>query len=189
MTRYAAIIERWPMHAVFEARGRPAALESGMAAAGFALPDGRNRFAPAGADGMVLRVGPARAMLIAPLTAEARIEAALQDAFAAAPAANFANISDMLAGFEVRGAGAIDILKQGSALDLTPSAFAAGAATWTEIWAIGALLIRWRSDDYLLLADRSFAGYLEDWLGIANGEASRLRPATMISPPASYRPS
>ena len=188
--RYDVAIARAPMLALFEARGREPALEAGCRAAGLEWPAARNRFAPDAAGAGVARIGPARALAIAPIEREAALEEALARAFAAQLEADVALVSDMHAVFRVSGKGALDVLRQGAPLDLSPGAFPPGAVAGTELWAVTVLILRGPEPEpaFTLLVDNSFAGYVEDWLAVASGAPSALRPGVMSHPPRSLSP-
>ena len=186
--RYPATIARRPMAAVFEARGSEAGLREGFRAAGLRLPETRNEALQADGGVHLMRIGPRRALALAFLEAEAALDSAFSRGFAKVAAADVANVSDMFAAFAVEGPGALDVLKQGAPLDLSPAAFPVGSATGTEMWSAALILIREAEDRYAILIDRSLAGYLEDWLTTANGLESGLRPGTMLNPPASLQP-
>jgi len=186
--RYAAVIRRLGPAAVFEARGEARALEAAMTMASLVLPGEHSRFALRQGDVRVLRLGPRRAMVWAPAAREEALERSLRGAFAATEAAVVANLSDLHAGFEITGPGAVDVLKQGVALDLRAHACPVGFASGTEAWGIGIVLARTDAQTFAVLVDRALAGYLEGWLATANGEESAALPGTMTAPPASYRP-
>lgn len=188
--RYEVEIARAPMLALFEARGREPALAAAIAEAGLAWPAERNRFSP-DRDGVgVVRIGPARALVIAPIEREKALEGGLTRAFAAQKEADVALVSDMQAVFSVSGPGALDVLRQGAPLDLSPAAFPPGAVAGTELWSVTALILRGqeREPAFTLLVDNSLAGYVEDWLAVASGAPSTARPGVMSHPPRSLTP-
>jgi sarcosine oxidase subunit gamma len=188
--RYAVAVDRAPMAAAFEARGREAALAAALARAGLDWPAALHVAAVDGAGREVVRLGPTRALVLAPLDQEAALGARLEAAFADEPDADVAPMSDAFAAFVVSGPEAEDVLSQGAALDLHPSAFPPGRFTGTELWSVTALVGRGDGAPgaFRLLVDRAFAGYVEDWLAVAAGASPRARPATMIRPPARIRP-
>lgn len=188
--RYDVAISRAPMLALFEARGREPALEAGVRASGLAWPQGRNRFEPDAGGAGAVRIGPARALVIAPIEREAALGEALTRAFAGRPEADVAMVSDMHAVFSVGGPGALDVLRQGAPLDLSPGAFPPGAVAGTELWSVTVLILRGPEPEprFTLLVDNSFAGYLEDWLAVASGAPSTLRPGVMSHPPRPLNP-
>ncbi|MBI1245502.1 MAG: hypothetical protein GC202_10890 [Alphaproteobacteria bacterium] len=74
------------------------------------------------------------------------------------------DLSDAYGGFIVTGAGALDVLMQGIALDLerAPAGFIGRA----RLGDIGVLL--WRTDGgFVLRCERSYAEWLEGWLARA----------------------
>jgi heterotetrameric sarcosine oxidase gamma subunit len=121
---------------------------------------------------------------------EAALATRLERAFHAVETADVAMVSDMHAGFEVSGAGAEDVLRQGAPLDLSVKVFPPGTIAGTELWAVTAIIDRLAGDEpsFRLLVDMSLAGYIADWLATAAGSTSPNRPGTMQRPPASLRP-
>lgn len=187
--RYPVMIRRLPALALFEARGTAAVLESAIAAAGLSWPSGFNRVSAA--DGVeVVRFGPKRVLVIATGEREGALAARLEAAFREVETADIALVSDMYVAFEVAGAGAEDVVRQGAPLDLSAGAFPPGAIAGTELWAITAIIARIASGEpgFRLLVDISYAGYIADWLATAAGSPSTERPGTMQRPPASLRP-
>lgn len=183
--RYKVEIVRQPDASIFEVRGEPAAMERGLGAAGLQLPEKRNQFVPGYGEAEIIRLGPRRVLLLAPIEQEERLGQALERAFAAVDCADAVRVSDMFVRIDVIGEGAEDVLRQGAPLDLASEAFPSGTATGTEMWSIGVILMRLAGADsgFALLVERSFAGYLEGWLSVAAGKHSDLKPATMLAPP------
>ena len=186
--RYDVSVARRPMAAIFEARGTEAGLRNAFAAAGLALPEGRSRI-EAGEGGLrLMRIGPRRVLALAALEDEARLDAAFAKGFATTTAADAADVSDMFITLAVEGPDALAVLKQGAPLDLSDAAFPVGAATGTEMWGVGVVLLREAESRYAILIDRALVGYLQDWLMTANGQESGLKPGTMAKPPPSLKP-
>lgn len=188
--RYDVAIARAPMLALFEARGREPALAAAIAAAGLDWPASRNRLGPDRNGASVVRFGPARALAIAPIEREAALGEALARAFDGQKEADVALVSDMHAVFRVSGPGALDVLRQGAPLDLSPAAFPPGAVAGTELWSVTVLILRGPEPEpaFTLLVDNSLAGYVEDWLAVASGAPSAARPGVMSHPPRSLNP-
>lgn len=75
------------------------------------------------------------------------------------------DVSDLRAAFELSGPHAREVLQKGCAVDLHPRAFDSGSC-------VNAALVRVRvtlrqmdaAPTYEVLVERSFAGYLQDWL-------------------------
>lgn len=189
--RYDASVEAAPALAVFEARGRDAGLSAGLATAGLTMPEAAGMMLrqPDGAE--VLRLGPRRVLVLADGELEAQLGPALARGFSQVPDADVALVSDMVCVFDLGGVGAEDILAQGAPLDLSKRAFPEGTGTGTELWGATVILIRraGRSPGFRIIVERSFAGFIEDWLAVASGEASTLRPGVMAAPPPSWKPS
>jgi sarcosine oxidase subunit gamma len=188
--RYQARIERLPMLALFEARGNAVALADAITAAGLVWPKDQPRFLPDQTGTGVLLLGPARLLVLASAAQEPALADALGRAFAAQPRADLAMVSDMYAVFSVRGPGALDVLRQGAPLDLSPAAFPPGSVAGTELWSVTAIILRSPGPEaaFTLLVDTSLAGYVGDWLAVAMGAPSVLKPGTMASPPRSLSP-
>jgi heterotetrameric sarcosine oxidase gamma subunit len=182
--RYRASTTRLPLHSAFDLRGPPEELRAALAVAGLPFPEAPNRCLVAD-DVRLLRLGPDRIVALAHADLEALLEGRLGAAFAEADSAICVAISDMIAGFAVDGPDCLDILRQGAALDLAETAFPADGATCTDLWGVTAILLR-SAAGFIVLVDRSFAGYLENWLLTANGGADGPRPATMQSKPPPY---
>jgi heterotetrameric sarcosine oxidase gamma subunit len=188
--RYDVQRERLPMQAVFEARGSALALDAALRRAGMALPDRLHRSANAPEGARCFRLGPRRAIVLAPPAAENALDRRLSQAFVQEPEADYALVSDMLMTFWLTGAGAEDVLRQGAPLDLAAEVFPPGFGTGTELWGTTVILIREAAPDhsFLIIVERSFAGYIEDWLEVAAGGTSTQKPATMLRPPTSWQP-
>ncbi|MGL4243092.1 MAG: sarcosine oxidase subunit gamma [Beijerinckiaceae bacterium] len=190
MTRYDARVSELPMFALFEARGAEKSLAKAIAAAGLKWPkasgaiDGRTK----GIE--VMRFGPARVLIRADLAREDALGGALDAAFAAAPDADVAMVSDMFRAFRVTGPGAEDVLRQGAPLDLSPAAFPPGSVAATEMWTATVIVSRDGGDtpSFTLMIDNSYAGYLADWLAVANGGAPMASPGVMTNPPRPLSP-
>lgn len=185
--RYDAAVSPLPAGALFDARGGEAALAAFAAAAGAPPATAANRFTATG-DVRALRIGPRRVLIQAPLAREAGIAAALEAVAVGDEMADVALVSDMWSGFVVAGPGATDILAQGTPLPLSADAFPPGAATGTEMWAVAVILIREATDRFVVMVDRSLAGYLANWLAVANGAEGGPIPAGLKAPPASWKP-
>lgn len=183
--RYRASTTRLPMQAAFDLRGPVEELRAALSGAGLPCPEAPNRLLVAG-DMRLLRLGPDRIVVLASPDVEGMLASRLRAAFSDAETAICAEISDMHVGFEVEGPDRLEVLRQGVALDLAEPAFPTDGATCTEIWGVTAIVMR-SGEGFLVLVDRSFAGYLENWLLTANGGADGPRPATMLSPPPPYR--
>lgn len=169
--RYAVTLAPITGRAIFELRGDPAAAQRCLGAIGLIGPTRPNSLTGHPGDAEVLWVGPRRWLVFAPMEREAALGATIERAAANEPLLLAAPLSDMFWGMNVTGAECRDILAQGTPLDLSVSTFPADMATFTEFFAVPALLRRARgtTDGFELWADRSFARYLEDWLAAANG--------------------
>lgn len=189
-TRYDATLARLPMQVLFDIRGSETGMAAGLANAGIKMPVVRNKVQRDTVGLEVMRVGPRRVLVKAPPEAEAEINHRLNAALGSVTDADYALVSDMFVSFELSGPGSEDVLRQGAPLDLSSQRFPADMATGTELWAVSVILIRLSVDPtcFRIVVERSFAGYIEDWLITATGGQSTLRPGVMMSPPASLRP-
>ncbi len=188
--RYQAKIKRLPMRALFEARGDADALAGAIAAAGLVWPKAHHRFLPDQTGTGVVVLGPARLLVMAPAAEETALAETLGRAFAGQARADVALVSDMHAIFSVSGPGALDVLRQGAPLDLSPPAFPPSSMAGTELWSVTAIILRDPGPEagFTLLIDTSLAGYIAGWLAVASGAPSALQPGTMTSPPRSLTP-
>lgn len=188
--RYPASIARLPMLALFEARGSEAGLGAALAAAGLDLPSRMQPVIRHPSATTVIRLGPSRLLIICEASGEAMLGAELLAAFDTMPDADVALVSDMFEAFDVSGQGAEDILSQGAPLDLSITGFPVGHAAATELWGTTAMLIRRDGEVpcFRIIVERSYAGFIEDWLIVASGGTSASRPGVMIAPPPSWKP-
>jgi heterotetrameric sarcosine oxidase gamma subunit len=155
--------------AVVEIRGDAAAVARVLSAAGLAAPQRPNSAvasAAPGGDAAVLWIGPRRWLAMADPARETALADAIAAAAAAEPLALAAVVTDMLAGLALQGAGARDLLEQGTPLALDD--LGADGATMTELFMVPALLRR-AGDGWEIWIDRSLAAYLEECLRVANG--------------------
>lgn len=178
------------MQAMFEARGNAAALDEAFARAGLSLPAQLHHLTGDAEAVRCLRLGPRRVIVLAPASAEAGLDQRLSAAFDHEAEADYALVSDMLVTFRLTGAGSEDVLRQGAPLDLAAEVFPPGFGAGTELWGTTVILIREpvQAKTFLVVVERSFAGYVEDWLDVAAGGASTQKAATMARPPASWQP-
>lgn len=183
--RYQVEIVRRPMASIFEVRGEPGSMGRALGAAGLLLPEKRNRITPGHGGTELLRLGPRRVLVLAAIDREELLAQALERAFAGVEDADVAVVSDMFVRIDVTGAGAEDVLRQGTPLDLASEVFPPDAAAGTEMWSIGVVLMR-PADvpaGFAILVERPLVGFLESWLSVAAGSRSDLMPATMLAPP------
>jgi heterotetrameric sarcosine oxidase gamma subunit len=186
-TRYNTLLKRLPMQALFDIRGSEAGMAAGLDSAGLGMPVARNRVQRDTLGIEAVCLGPRRVLVLAESEAEAVLNHRLNAAFGSVADADCALVSDMFVSFELTGPGSEDVLRQGAPLDLSSQRFPADMATGTELWAVSVILIRSSVDltCFRIVVERSFAGYIENWLITATGGQSSLRPGVMMSPPAS----
>ena len=165
--RYDATIAALPAQAVAELRGDADAVRAWLGAAVLPAPPRPNSAATAGGRA-VLRLGPKRWLVLAPTADERWIEERVAAA-AADPLLAAAVVSDMFAGIAVRGAGARDVVAQGTPLDL--DALAPDAATMTDLFGVAALLrpLPAPGIGVAIWVDRSLARFVAESLEAANG--------------------
>ncbi len=189
-TRYDATLKRLTMRTLFDIRGSEAGMAAGLASAGIRLPVVRHQLQRDTSGIEVMRLGPGRVVILALPEAETALDSRLQAAFASVADADCALVSDMFVSFELSGPGSEDVLRQGAPLDLSSQRFPADMASGTELWAASVILIRSSVDltCFRIVVERSFAGYIENWLITATGGQSSLRPGVMMSPPVSLHP-
>ena len=179
--RYPVSMGQPAPRARFEAAGQPDALLAALGAAGLILPMHANSSAHTGVDLRVDWLGPRRFVVTTSLADEEQLTTTLQRVFAGFELADVCCTTDMVVTFELAGPGAADILAQGTALDVSDAAFAAGSVTVTDLWGVAAVVER--PTDLAgcrrVTVDRSLAGFVEGWLQTANGLRSALKPGVM----------
>lgn len=153
MNRYPATVAAMTA-AITEIRGPAGA--GVIVAAGLGTPVKPNTAREA-QGATVIWLGPKRWLVLNP---PRPIDAARE------PNALAVDVSDMFAGRALRGAGAGDLLAQGTPLDL--DALAPDAATMSDLFMVPAI-IRKAPDGYDIWIDRALAQYLDECLRIANG--------------------
>lgn len=179
------------MMALFEARGSAVGLGQAFSACDLALPQSGQQVVSRSNGCTVLRLGPRRAFILSEASSEAALGDMLDAAFAAVPDADVVLVSDMFTTLEITGEGALDVLAQGAPLDISEAAFPAGSGTGTELWGTTVVLTRHHSAEpsFQIIVERSYAGFIEDWLIVASGGISTLNPGVMTAPPPSWKPS
>lgn len=186
--RYPVTLSRMEPRARFEASGKHEDLLAGLRAAGMPIPERHNASGTSEAGVRVDWLGPRRFVVSAPYRQEETLGRALHAAFRGIAAADVVCITDMVATFQLSGAGGTEVLAQGTPIDTGRAVFAPGSATGTDLWGVAATLERPLDmpDDLRVTVDRSLAGYIEGWLMTAAGLASDLKPGVMLSalPPA-----
>ena len=189
--RYPVILRQLQPRTRFEAAGRADQLAAALGTAGLPVPARHNSSSGSETEVRVDWLGPRRFVVSAPLDQETALAGALQAAFAGCAAADVACSTDMVVTFELCGAGACDVLAQGTPLDTSGAAFAAGSVTATDLWGVAAIVERPAAapDSLRLTVDRSLSGYVEGWLMSAAGLAADCRPGVMLCAPPSTAPS
>lgn len=179
--RYPTTLRTLDPCARFEAAGQPDALAAALGAAGLPLPARANTSAVSEGGVQVDWLGPRRLVISAPMADEQRLQRVLMQAFAAFETADVCCTSDMVVRFELVGAGAADVLAQGTGMDVSDARFAPGCAAVTDLWGIAAVIERPvdRPDCRRVAVDRSLAGYVLGWLNTANGLPSTSIPGVM----------
>ena len=156
---YDVTIRERRMDSLFDLRGASPILAEVFSTCRFASPSRPNSVV-IDCEDAVLWLGPERWIVRTSLDREEQIMAE----FTAAIGERFANatvISDMLAGFELSGPQARDVLAQGCPLDLHPESFPPGSATATEIYGVAVILcLEDDLDRFTLYVDRSYADFV-----------------------------
>jgi heterotetrameric sarcosine oxidase gamma subunit len=180
-SRYPVRLSRGHSWCLFEIRGPEAAIASVMAAAGLPAALEANRRVASG-DAVIARLGPRRWLLLAPIAEEEGWAGRLQAASSRADV-DAVPVTDQFEAFRLSGEGVGDVLAQGSALDLSPSGFAADAMTQTDLFGAAALIFRSEPPEpgFTLIVERSFGDWLELWLHRAAGLDSEIRPANRVT--------
>jgi sarcosine oxidase subunit gamma len=158
---YAVRIAGPGTRAVFDLKGPRDALAGWLADAG--MPGWPERPGTrCGAARWLAWTGPEHWLMVAPLTEEAALEAALRGG-AAPEAVGIVTVSDTLAFFAVEGADAAAVMAVASPLDLHPAAFPADGACFTEAFGLRALVAR-QGGGFLLAVDRSYGAFVAESL-------------------------
>ena len=181
--RYGVSPRRIEPCARFEAAGEPHALAAALRMAGLPLPSDANTAVRSPAGWQVAWLGPRRFVVTGPIRDELRLQRLLHDAFSQFVSADVCCSTDMVACFELAGPGAASVLAQGTALDVSDAAFAAGSATVTDLWGVAAVVERPTQSPLcrVITVDRSLAGFIEGWLRTADGLPSSIKPGVMRS--------
>jgi heterotetrameric sarcosine oxidase gamma subunit len=155
MTQAMQLTEQ-PLAAAIEVRGDgPGALS----AAGLGVPTAANTMWRDD-NCRVLWLGRDCWLVLAPLEREATLRDVLESA------GHAVNLSDSLLRFELIGAGAADVLAQGSALDF--DRFGPPACARTALGRIAVILLR-TDEGFDILVDRAYRSYFLSWLARATG--------------------
>ncbi|MBM3597994.1 MAG: hypothetical protein FJX35_07255 [Alphaproteobacteria bacterium] len=170
---YRCEIAKRPLEALFDLRGDAAAATACLEAIGLTAPTRPNSFVVSG-DATAFWIGPRRWLLRAALAREAALAgefARLLTSRLDGRLAWASLVSDMYAGFTVGGADVLDVLAQGSPLDLSPPRFAADASTMTELFGVAALVhADAAAQGFVIHVESSQAQFIERWLGSARGD-------------------
>ena len=161
---YDAAIARLPLTAIIDLRGPAAKAAVLLGEALLPVPSGCNRCADGNA-AAVLHVGPAHWLVLAPLSREAELMAALvpKDGDICVTL-----VSDAYSGFAISGPAAADVLAQATPLDFHASAFPPDGASFTELFSHKALLRR-RGEGFECWVDSTYGDYMADFLSRCGG--------------------
>ncbi|MCV2873496.1 sarcosine oxidase subunit gamma [Defluviimonas sp. WL0050] len=161
---YDVTITRLPLRALFDLKGRAAALEKWC---GTALPPfpGRPNSRTEAADRGLHWTGPDRWLLMAPLAEEAALATALR-ADKVPVDLSITPVSDTLTFFAVTGPDVAEVMAVATPLDLHPDSFPPDGASWTEAFGIRSA-IRTIAAGYEIAVDRSYADWFEESLRLA----------------------
>jgi len=165
---YAATVRLLAPFGLLDARADAAALASIEATLGFALPQEPNTVSEHGPL-LALWLGPDEWLLRTSDGAELALARKLREALSGRRGA-VTVVTDAYATFEIGGAEACEILAQGTALDVHPSAFGGGRCARTRFAKIRALLHpAGEAPSYHLYVARSYTDYLTKWFERARG--------------------
>lgn len=167
----AVLIRELPLSGCIDLRldARSEAARQAVAGAlGAALP-GLNSWIAA-ARGHVLWQAYDEWLIIGRDGAQGAMGAALCNALAGVHCA-ITDVSDLRSAFELSGPRARDVLQKGCAVDLHPRAFDAGSCVSAALARVRVMLRQMdAAPTYEVLVERSYAGYLLDWLTDAAAE-------------------
>ncbi len=110
-----------------------------------------------------LALGPREWLLVGDGIEGSRLLASLAP-FARSCGLAAVDLSDGMAGLELEGCAARDILSTACGLDLHPRAFTEGSCTRTRLAQLPVVIARPASARYELYVGSSYAAYLEAWL-------------------------
>jgi sarcosine oxidase subunit gamma len=151
-----------PPAARFILQGDAAARTAAGRAFGVALPEDACR-AHAQGDRAALWLGPDEQLLLAPAGDAERLALELGAALAAVPH-SLVEVSQRQIALSVSGPQAAERLESGCPLDLDAAAFPAGMCTRTLLAKAEVVLWRRSAEEYHLEVQRSFSGYVLEWL-------------------------
>ena len=145
-----------------------AARQAAAGALGAALPGPNSWIAAAGAH--VLWQAYDEWLITGRDGSQAAIGAALRNALAGMHCA-VTDVSDLRLAFELHGPHARDVLQKGCAVDLHPRTFDSGSCVNAALARVRVTLRQMDTvPTYEVLVERSYAGYLRDWLTDAAAE-------------------
>ncbi len=170
--RYEFDISAIAPRAIVKLRGDPDAATRCLACAGLRAPLRANSIASHAGGDDVLWLGPRRWLVMAPNAREDELAGKLENAALREPMLAALRVSDMWAGFDLRGRGAPDVLAQATPLDLDATRFAHDAATFTDMFAVTALLRR-AGNGFEIWCDRSLAQHITENLRVAAGQPDK----------------
>ncbi|MEX0317440.1 MAG: sarcosine oxidase subunit gamma [Ruegeria sp.] len=158
---YDATIDRLPLSALFDLKGKGEALAEWSKGTLPALPQAPNSLSRA--DGMALCfIGPDHWILRADAEHEAQLEAAL-NLSQSPPEISIVTISDTLTFFRIAGPDADQIMPIGCPLDLHISKFGPDAVSFTEFFGLKALVMRCEGG-FDCGVEQSFGDMIADYL-------------------------
>lgn len=153
---YQVDIQSQELEALFDIRGVGKSMKTLMDSVKLPLPDSPNSMINEGQVD-VMRLGPKRCLVRAPLKREITLEAEFRinsnELFA-----NATCISDMYYAIRLQGADVLQVLRQVTPLNLYK--FKVGAATATDIFALAGFLVREYDSVYTVYVESSYADYV-----------------------------
>ena len=158
---YRVDIQPADLIALFDLRGDAQSLPDLLERADLTCPEDVTGIVAAG-DARVVRTGPRRALLVAPIEHEQqwqqKLNRACADIFA-----NATCVSDMYRGVQISGENALDVIAQVTPLNLHE--FSAGHGTCTDLFATSGFLLRDAERQITLFFEHSYFDYALERLG------------------------
>jgi len=164
---YNCHIQALTPQAVIDIKGDPVDVLPRLQRLGLADPPPLR--AAVSGDLRVLRPSPNHWLILASLASE---DALLEHLNTPEPAADTLtlSVSDAYQWFAINGPEAREVLSIGCPLDLDPKVFGPDGATFTEMFALKALLLA-AADGFVVAADRSHGPLVVDWFARIQGDA------------------
>ena len=152
---YEVDFQRVDLHAMFDIRGDDAGMHELLASQQLTLPLSPNEWIHFD-EKSVLRIGPMRCLLLAPLQAESSLDTALRSA-GELSYVNSTCISDMYTAVSLSGDDVFSVLSQVTPLDI--DSLPTGSATATDLFSTAGFIFRPGDRQFTLYFESSFFDY------------------------------